>query len=125
MIAARDRQARLDHSEATLDETRRWHDTQAQTNDARLGETHRWHDSQAQTNGARLAEAGRRNRAREASTIRGQDMNDARSRGSASYRGVRAPRGGGAAATAVGPNGHTIVLQGGRWVDSQTGQPVQ
>lgn len=27
-------------------------------------------------------------------------------------------------ATATGPGGHTITLRGGRWVDSQTGQPV-
>jgi hypothetical protein len=27
--------------------------------------------------------------------------------------------------TATGPNGHKIVVQNGRWVDAQTGQPVQ
>jgi hypothetical protein len=29
------------------------------------------------------------------------------------------------APTATGPNGHKIVVQNGRWVDAQTGQPVQ
>lgn len=55
---------------------------------------------------------------------RGQDMTDSRVRGSAGYQG-RGGRGGGAAAVAVGPNGHRIVVKGGRWVDAQTGAPVQ
>jgi len=56
---------------------------------------------------------------------RGQDLTDARGRGSASYQG-RGGRGGGAApAVAVGPDGHKIVVKNGRWVDAQTGQPVQ
>jgi hypothetical protein len=29
------------------------------------------------------------------------------------------------AKTAVGPNGHKIVVDGGKWVDAQTGQPIQ
>lgn len=29
------------------------------------------------------------------------------------------------AKTAVGANGHTIVVDGGKWVDAQTGQPIQ
>jgi hypothetical protein len=28
-------------------------------------------------------------------------------------------------ATATGPNGHKIVVKGGRWVDAQSGAPVQ
>jgi hypothetical protein len=61
--------------------------------------------------------------------VRGQDMTDARVRGSASYRGTGGGRGrgngGGASAVAVGPNGHQIVVRNGRWVDAQTGAPVQ
>ena len=61
-----------------------------------------------------------------ATTQHGQDLTDSRVRGSATYqgRGGRG-RGGGGAAVAVGPNGHQIVVQNGRWVDAQTGQPVQ
>ena len=61
-----------------------------------------------------------------AATQRGQTMTDARTRGSAAYQG-RSGRGGGgnAAAIATGPNGHQIVVKGGRWVDAQTGAPVQ
>lgn len=33
--------------------------------------------------------------------------------------------GAGEGATATGPNGHKIVVKGGRWVDAQTGAPVQ
>ena len=61
-----------------------------------------------------------------ATTQHGQDLTDSRVRGSAAYqgRGGRG-RGGSSAAVAVGPNGHQIVVQNGRWVDAQTGQPVQ
>lgn len=56
----------------------------------------------------------------------GQDLTDSRVRGSAAYQG-RGGRGngGGASAVAVGPNGHQIVVRNGRWVDAQTGAPVQ
>ncbi len=59
--------------------------------------------------------------------VRGQDTTDSRVRGSAAYRGTggRHGFGGGAPAVAVGPNGHQIVVKNGRWVDAQTGQPVQ
>ena len=60
-----------------------------------------------------------------AATQRGQTMTDARTRGSAAYQGRSGRGGGGAAAVAVGPNGHRIVVKGGRWVDAQTGAPVQ
>ena len=56
--------------------------------------------------------------------MRQQDMIDSRVRGSASYQGTGG-HGGGAPAMAVGPNGHRIVVQNGRWVDAQTGAPVQ
>ena len=32
---------------------------------------------------------------------------------------------GGGEVTATGPNGHKIIVRGGRWVDAQTGQPIQ
>lgn len=57
--------------------------------------------------------------------VRQQDMIDSRVRGSASYQGTGGRHGGGAPAMAVGPNGHHIIVQNGRWVDAQTGQPVQ
>ena len=57
---------------------------------------------------------------------RGQDMTDKRVRGSPAYQGYGGRgRGGGESAVAVGPNGHRIVVQNGRWVDAQTGAPVQ
>ena len=59
-----------------------------------------------------------------ATAQRGQSLTDARTRGSAAYQG-RGVATGGAAAVAVGPGGHKIVVKGGRWVDAQTGQPVQ
>ncbi|MCA1653510.1 MAG: hypothetical protein ABR588_08830 [Sphingomicrobium sp.] len=64
---------------------------------------------------------------RNATVQRGQTMLDNRVRGSAAYQGHggHAGFGGGASAVAVGPNGHRIVVQNGRWVDAQTGQPVQ
>lgn len=34
-------------------------------------------------------------------------------------------QGGGDGQTATGPNGHKIVVKGGRWVDAQTGAPIQ
>jgi hypothetical protein len=62
-----------------------------------------------------------------ANTRRGQDLTDARVRGSASnkIRGDRQGLNDGSSAVAVGPNGHQIVVKNGRWVDAQTGQPVQ
>ena len=60
-----------------------------------------------------------------AATQRGQTMTDSRTRGSAAYQGLGGKRGGGAPAVATGPNGHQIVVRNGRWVDAQTGQPVQ
>ena len=60
-----------------------------------------------------------------ATTQRGQTMTDNRVRGSASYQGTGGRGGGGAPAVAVGPDGHRIVVKNGRWVDAQTGQPVQ
>ena len=60
-----------------------------------------------------------------ADRTRQQDMIDSRVRGSASYQGTGGRHGGGAPAMAVGSNGHRIVVQNGRWVDAQTGQPVQ
>lgn len=56
---------------------------------------------------------------------RGQDMTDSRVRGSAAFQGTGGRGHGGAPAVAVGPNGHRIVVQNGRWVDAQTGVPVQ
>ncbi|WP_293940286.1 hypothetical protein [Sphingomonas sp.] len=56
---------------------------------------------------------------------RGQDMTDSRVRGSAAFQGTGGRGHGGAPAVAVGPNGHKIVVQNGRWVDAQTGVPVQ
>lgn len=50
------------------------------------------------------------------------ERTDRRVRDSAGFRG-RGGRGG--AATAVGPNGQRIVVRNGRWVDAQTGRPVQ
>lgn len=50
------------------------------------------------------------------------ERTDQRVRDSAGFRG----RGGrGNAATAVGPDGRRIVVRNGRWVDAQTGRPVQ
>jgi len=40
-------------------------------------------------------------------------------------RRSRAQSGGGRVATAVGPNGQRIVVRNGKWVDAQTGKPVQ
>jgi hypothetical protein len=41
-------------------------------------------------------------------------------------RGGRGAAGGGSSggATAIGPNGHKLVVQGGKWVDTVTGKPV-
>ena len=58
---------------------------------------------------------------------RGQDLNHAdRTRGQ--DMAASRPHGGrqdGAEPTAIGPNGHKIIVRGNRWVDAQTGQPVQ
>ena len=53
-----------------------------------------------------------------ADRMRGQDMTASRPQGGSH-------RAGGAEPTAVGPNGHKIVVRGNRWVDAATGQPVQ
>jgi hypothetical protein len=39
--------------------------------------------------------------------------------------GGGAQQGGTSTPSAIGPNGHRIVVRGGKWVDEQTGQPVQ
>ena len=55
---------------------------------------------------------------------RGENMTDARTRGSASYQG-RGGRGSPAPARAIDPNtGHAIVVRNGQWVDEKTGKPV-
>ena len=54
----------------------------------------------------------------------GQLLTDSRIRGSAGYLG-RGGRGSPAPAEAVSPDGHRIVVKNGRWVDAQTGAPVQ
>lgn len=95
-------------------------ETKAQHDSAVFGETVRWHQSREQADQARIAETGRRDRARESGTQRGQDMTDARVRGSAGYRGIRAPHGGATRATAVptatGAQGEKYELHGKDWV---------
>ena len=64
------------------------------------------------------------NMRRTVTTQRGQDMTDARTRGSAAYQG-RGGRGSPAAARAIDPKtGHAIVVRNGQWVDEKTGKPV-
>ena len=57
-------------------------------------------------------------------TRRGQDITDQRVRESAAFRG-RHGRIKQSEPVARGPNGETLVVRGGRWVDTRTGNPVQ
>ena len=100
----------IDHSQALLDDRL---DTSRRNTDVRAGVSRRGQDFSHQD----------RQRGFDVRT-HGQDLTDSRVRGSAAYQG-RGGRGGGSAAVAVSPDGHRIVVQNGRWVDAQTGQPVQ